>query len=312
VSKESRRAARNAARTGSTGSGSTGPSGSPRAGRRERVRHVEQKSFLDRYRGLLIGLAVALVAAGVVGITIVQSTQAAFTCTIVWDPSPTPSPAAGSSARLGFAQDDMGALHSVSRPQRYTFCPPASGNHYNQVGLGPITPHVYKPDDNVGPMNWIHNLEHGAVVVLYRSDSDGATADGIARFQAFFDAFPPSPLCQVPPGRLSPVIAKFDQMKWPFAALVWHRVLPMETWDPALVLQFYATESERRDADGAFVAPPEPQPDCAAHTFTPSAGPSAEPSGSTAPSESAAPATSESPAASGSPAPSPSPSASPS
>jgi hypothetical protein len=42
----------------------------------------------------------------------------------------------------------------------------------------------------------------------------------------------------------------------------------MQEWDPNLVLQFYATESERLDAEGQFVTPPEPQ--CAAPS--PSAG----------------------------------------
>lgn len=305
MSKESRRA-KNAARTGSTGSGSTGPSGSPRAGRRERIRRVEQKSFLERYRGLLIGVAVALVAAGVIGVTLVRSSAAAYTCTIVWDPAPTPSPAAGSSPRIGYPQDDMGNLHQVARPQKYTFCPPASGNHYNNPGtLGPIVPKVYKPSDQVGPPNWIHNLEHGGLVILYRGDSEGATDAGLQRFQAFFDSFPPSPICKTPAGRLSPVIARFDDMKWPYAALLWHRVLPLPEWDPDLALQFYAVEDERLDANGVFITPPEPQCLAPSQSAAPgeSVAPSASASSSASPSGSAA-----APGGSASPAPSPSPS----
>ena len=159
---------------------------------------------------------VVAIAAVAVGLIFVQSTQAAYTCSIEFNPSPTPSPSPGESFRLGFAQDNMGAIHQVSRPQRYTFCPPASGNHYNQPGvLGPIVPRVYGPNDNVGPPNWIHNLEHGAVVVLYRGDSPGATDAGQALFKTFYNSFPTSPICQFPPGRLSPVIARFDDMKWP-------------------------------------------------------------------------------------------------
>ena len=245
-------------------------------------------------------------AALVVGLVVTQTTAAAYTCSIEWEPAPTGAPAAGATPRLGYAQDDMGALHNVTRPQKYTFCPPASGNHFPQP-QAPIVPRLYRPDDAVGPMSWIHNLEHGGMVILYRGDGPGATDAGQQAFRTFFDAFPPSPICNLAAGRLSPVIARFDQMKWPFAALVWHRVLPMETWDPALALQFYATESERLDTEGAFVAPPEPQ--CAAPSQ------SAAPSGSGAPSPSAsAAAPSASPAASGSVAPGasaqPSPSAS--
>jgi len=134
VSKESRRASRNARVAGR--SPSSGPSGASRAGRRERVRHIETKQpFLQRYRTAIIGVVVVAVVAVGVGLFFVTSTQAAYTCSIEFDPSPTPSPAPGESFRLGFAQDNMGALHQVSRPQRYTFCPPASGNHYNQPGV---------------------------------------------------------------------------------------------------------------------------------------------------------------------------------
>ena len=302
MSKESRRAARNARAAGRQPS--SGPSGTPRAGRRERVRPYEQKKpFVQRYRNAIIGIVVVAIAAVAVGLVFVQSTQASYTCSILFDPSPTPSPSAGASTRIGFAQDNMGAVHQVSRPQRYTFCPPASGNHYNQPGvLGPIVPRVYGPNDSVGPPNWIHNLEHGGIVILYKGDSEGATDAGQAKFKQFFDAFPPSPICQLPAGRLSPVIARFDSMKWPYAALVWNRVLPLPEWDPDLVLKFYATESERLDAEGAFVAPPEPQ--CAAPSQSPAPGSSAAPSGSApAASPSAAPATTE-PTASPSPSPS--------
>ena len=205
MSKESRRAAKNAARPGSTRPSSTGPSGAERTGRRERVRRYDQKSPFERYRSVIIGAAVVLVGALVIGLVFVQSTAASYSCSIQWEPAPTAAPAAGASARLGYQQDDMGISHAVSKPQRYTFCPPASGNHYNQPGtLGPITPRVYRPTDSVGPSNWIHNLEHGGIVILYKGDSEGATEAGLQRFRSFFDTFPPSPICQLPAGSALP------------------------------------------------------------------------------------------------------------
>ena len=295
MSKESRRASRNARAATRT---SSGPSGSARAGRRERVRHYDRpEPFLQRYRTAIIGVVVVAVAAVVVGLVFVQSTQASYTCSIEFNPSPTPSLEPGSSERLGFQQDPMGQVHEVSKPQRYTFCPPASGNHYNAAGLGPITPRVYGPGDTVGPSNWIHNLEHGGLVVLYRGDSDGATQAGQDAFKQFFDTFPPAPICNTPPGRISPVVARFDQMAYPYAALVWGRVLPLQEWDPALVLQFFNTESVRLDANGEYIAPPEPAAaGCPEPSAQPSASAAASPSTSAAPSGSVAP--SGSPAAS--------------
>jgi uncharacterized protein DUF3105 len=312
VSKESRRAGRAASRTGA-GPASSGPSGSSRAGRRERPRYVERRSFFERYRNLLVGGAVVAVIAVVAGLVLIQATQPAYACTRVFDPSPTPTVSPGSSTRLGFFEEDMGNSHAVTRPQRYLYCPPASGTHIAATGQGPITPRVYKPSDNVGPPNWIHNLEHGGLVVLYRNDSPGATAEGLQAFQQFFDAFPPSPLCQVKPGLVGPVIARFDQMPHPYAVLVWDRVFYMDTWDAALALRFFNTEDERVDKNGVLIQPPEDVFGCGAKLLPAPSGstaPSVVPS--SAPSGSAAPSSVSSGAPSANPAPSPSPSPSPS
>jgi hypothetical protein len=256
----------------------------------------------------MIGGAIALVAAVVVGLLVVRTTQASYSCTIEWEPAPTASPAAGATNRLGYAQDDMGNVHNVERPQRYTFCPPASGNHFNQSGLGPITPRVYGVNDNVGPPNWVHNLEHGGLVILYRSDGDGATEAGQDALRRFFETFPPAPICNTPPRTIGPVIARFDDMKWPFAALVWDRVLPMDTWDPALALQFFNTEVVRLDADGQYILPREPAAAGCPAPSTP-ASPSPSASASAAPSASGS-APSAAPSAAGSAAPSASPASS--
>jgi hypothetical protein len=289
--------------TGGAGTrvGGTGPS--VRAGRRERPRHYREPSFFERYRTAIVTVA-GVAILGVVGAFVFLGAAApTYACSSIFNPSSTPSISPGSSERLGFVEDYMGNTHQAAPPFTYTYCPPASGNHYNNPGvLGPIAPRVYKPDDKVGPPNWIHNLEHGALVILYKGDSPGATAAGQADFKSFYDSFPPSPICKVPRGIISPLIARFDQMPHPYAALVWGRVLYLDSWDPATVLQFYATESERLDANGAMVAPPEKA------YCNPSAPPSGEPAGSGAAPSASSPGSS--PAASGEASPA-APSASP-
>jgi hypothetical protein len=286
---------------------SYGPSGTPRAGRREHPRTYQQRSFFERYRTPIISVAAIAVVVLAVGWVFLGSTAASWNCTNQFNPSPTPTVTPGSATRLGFVQDDMGRNHQAGPPFNYLYCPPASGPHYNQPGtLGPITPRVYKPDDKVGPPNWIHNLEHGAVVVLDRTDGPGATSDGQAAFNTFFANFPPSQLCQVPPHTLSPVIAPFNDMPHPFAALVWGRVLYMDTWDPNLVIKFYNTEAERLDSNGALVAPPEDVSGCAKRLA--SAQPSGQPSGVPSGSPAASAAPSPEPSVSVAPEASPSPS----
>jgi Protein of unknown function (DUF3105) len=257
---------------------STSPVGTVRVGRRERSRAVSRESFIQRYRTWLIGGAVAAVIAIVGAGVFAAATQPAFACSTIWQPSPTPSPAPGATSQLGYVQPDMGHTHvAVGTVIRYTYCPPASGKHYFATDVGPIPARPYGPNDTVIPEGWVHNLEHGGLVVLYR----GAEADQTA-LRALYDAVPASPVCGFPPGGKSPgpVIARFDQMAWPYAALVWDRVLPIETLDQAAVLDFYARYAETTNPEK--LCQPSPSPEA-------SGSPDASASPATAPSASASP-----------------------
>jgi hypothetical protein len=183
----------------------------------------------------------------------------------------------------------MGATHDLSVPTRYSLCPPASGPHFSGASIGPIQPRVYGPDDFVQPQGWLHNLEHGAIVILYRGGegSEAVTDAGQANLQELYDNFPTSPLCGFQRGNPDNgvIVARFDEMAWPYAAIVWDRVLPLETLDADLVYRFWATEGERTNPENR--CPDKPR-----------TSPTPVPSGSVAPSGSVE--------ASGSPAPSPS------
>jgi Protein of unknown function (DUF3105) len=230
-------------------------------------------SFIQRYRTLLIGAAVAAVIAVVGAGVFAAATQPAFACSTIWQPSPTASPATGASPQPGYVQPDMGNSHvAVGTVIRYTYCPPASGKHYNAAEQGPIAARPYGPNDAVIPEGWVHNLEHGGLVILYR----GAAADQNA-LRALYEAVPNSPICGFEPGGQSPgpLMARFDQMAWPYAALVWDRVLPMQTLDQAAVLDFYARFGERSNPEKRCQPSPSPEPSTSPDA---SAGPSAAPS----------------------------------
>jgi hypothetical protein len=289
---------------GSTAAGSrpagaaSRPTGTrPRAGRRERQRVAYQPSFLERYRTALV-VGVAIVGVALISVFVFFSaSQPAFACTTIWTPSPTASPSPGATPNLGYAQPDMGHNHiGAGEKVTYTYCAPASGNHVNRPGTaGPIPARVYGPGDSVIPQGWIHNLEHGGLVVLYRGDSPGATPDGQAQLRAFQSAFPPVENC-------GPVIARFDQMSTPFQALLWGRVLLMDSWDPALVTAFWNQWGGRTNLEQLCPTPN------AQGSPAPSTSPSGAPSSSAAPSDSpaasavpSAPATSAAPSAAASP-----------
>ena len=71
-------------------------------------------------------------------------------------------------------------------------------------------------------------------------------------------------MCGTPKGVIGPVIARFDQMSTPFQAIVWGRVLPLETFDQAKILAFWQQWGEKTN----------PEPQCAAPS--PSASAAAE------------------------------------
>lgn len=277
---------------------STGPSGTPRAGRRERVRTYDRESFLERNRNRLIWLAGVTAVALIGAFVFVSAGQPAFACSTEFNPSASP---AASDGRLGYVQQDMGRSHTLQSPQRYLYCPPASGPHSNT--FGPMKPGVYGPDSGAIPQGWIHNLEHGGLAVLYSctAGTNACTDAGQREFQNFYSNFPNSPICNFPPGTTGPVVARFDEMPYPYAALIWGRVLPLQSFDTATILKFFDTEGERTNPENTC-------PDKPRDGSSPSASPAASGEASPAASGEA------SPAASGeaSPAASPSAEASPS
>lgn len=277
-------------RPGGTYRQSTGPIGTARTGRRTRPTY-QQRSFAERYRSTIIGLA-AVAGVALIGVFVFAgASRPLYQCTNRFEPAPTASPAPDASPAPGYVEDDMGRLHvPVNEVVKYTYCPPASGDHYFATGLGPIAARFYGVNDRTLPEGWIHNLEHGALVLLYRGDSEGATTAGQQALRAFFDSFPNSPICGFTRGTIGPVFARFDEMATPFAALVWGRVLPLQSLDTAAILDFYKVWGEKTN----------PEPQCEA----PTPSPTPIPSGSASASPSDSPSASASASASVSPSPS--------
>jgi hypothetical protein len=194
-------------------------------------------------------------------------------------PSPAPTTAPGATPHIGFFQDDMGHNHTGAIPEsvKYTFCPPASGTHYNQAGVaGPIPAKLYGPSEKTVPQNWIHNMEHGGLVLLYRCDSSkGDVCDDAqqAALKDYYNNFPNSPICNLPKGQIGPVITRFDDMAFPYAALLWDEILPLDKLDTSLINAFWAQNGEQTNREHLCVYP-SPSPGASeAPTTAPSTAP---------------------------------------
>ncbi len=253
--------------------------GSVRAGRT-----VRRASFLERNRTLVL-ILVGIVAVGAVGaVAFVGATSPAYACLSRWTPAETASPAPDATPRLGYVQPQMDRSHiSPGDFADYAFCPPTSGEHVNARGTGPITPQVYGPTDVAKPQGWIHNLEHGGLVLLYRCEGgDGCTEAGQRALREFFTSFPASPICRTPPGpgSVGPIVAHFEEMAWPYAALLWGQVLPLEALDAPTIYAFFEQQGDRSNPEKQCPAPtptPEPSATPTPVPATPTPEPSATP-----------------------------------
>jgi hypothetical protein len=172
-----------------------------------------------------VGIAVVLVA-----FVFLQSGGKAYACDSLLQPDPaqTADPNA-----LGFVTPDLGTTHVTPGARiSYDYCPPASGGHWNAAGRGPIRSAVYGPANEQPPGAWVHNLEHGAIVVLYRcptaalGSGDCATAAEMAQMQSWWDSAPVVNNCPK-----QAVVARFDEMATRFAVLSWNRALLVDTFD---------------------------------------------------------------------------------
>jgi hypothetical protein len=234
---------------------SSSPTGTPRAGRRARP-VVKERSFLERYRTRLVVGGIALVAVVVAAFVLLSSNQAAYACSIQLAPASPVPPAPNATQALGQVEDDMGRTHvAVGTQVHYTYCPPASGNHYNAQGAGPIQPRYYGPNESAIPEGWVHNMEHGGLVILYNCQLNGCNAADQATLQAVPATFPASPVCKVPAGVISPVIARFDTMKTSFAALVWDHVLFQDRLDMPQILAFFNQYADRSNPENLYCNP---------------------------------------------------------
>ncbi len=232
---------------------------SKRSGRRARSRplaYEPERSFLDRYRSIILGVGALAVVVVIGGFLLFMSSRPAYACETVWSPNAQEQPSDGSS---GATQSDMGRSHiDTGEFQRYPLCPPASGPHYNQPAA-PIDAKYYGPNDKVIPQQYIHNLEHGGIVVLYScpdGDCSEADQDGL---KAIVANLPNSPVCNIPPGNEWPVVARFDDMPHRYAALVWDRVLYQDTLNTDEMYAFWTSQGERTNPE-LQCAPPSPSP----------------------------------------------------
>ena len=110
--------------------------------------------------------------------------------------------------------------------------PPTSGEHYSIPGVAPA-PWGFT-GSRMPPEVWVHNLEHGGVVILFSCTSECAQYSH--DIQALIAAAPSDPHFH----EVKLLDAPLDMPGHPFAVVAWGWRMWLDHWDPGPVLDFYA------------------------------------------------------------------------
>jgi hypothetical protein len=128
---------------------------------------------------------------------------------------------------------DEGALHVDCTPVPvYQTNPPSSGNHY------PIWADFQTYTTPVPWGHLVHDLEHGAIVIVYNCPN--GCADEIAAAQMMIDSFPADPICVAPPNGPGHrfVLAPDPKLDVRWAASAWTWTIRAPCFDPVAFQQF--------------------------------------------------------------------------
>ena len=149
-----------------------------------------------------------------------------------------PSPPHTNGTPVGTAIDEMPHTH-VNPPTQVTYNhdPPTSGCHYNLGGgqgqlAAPVPAGTYNQE--IPAEYWVHNLEHGYVVVLYNCPNNSCPGD----FQTLLNwdkgLTPESGFTYA-----KVLVLPWHTMKVKFACVSWDWYLGMNTLDMTQVQAFY-------------------------------------------------------------------------
>jgi Protein of unknown function (DUF3105) len=152
--------------------------------------------------------------------------------------SPTPLPSGNPGCTMTErAVGNEGWVHVAEGSSvAYAANPPASGPHY------PVWLRYEAYATAQARPYWVHNLEHGAIVLLYRPD---APASGVTALNETLRALPNDPACGYPRALLTPDPA----LPTAFAAVAANFVLQGECVNPQAIAQFASAHRNRGPED---------------------------------------------------------------
>lgn len=130
-----------------------------------------------------------------------------------------------------------GAEHvAEGAPITYSSRPPSSGSHY------PTWSQTYGfKDPALPPGTWLHNLEHGAVAILYNCPQACPELE-----QQLKDLYPTLPLGRnARGGNPRALIMPYTDMDHKIAVVAWGWILELDEFDRDQIVRFYESRIDR-------------------------------------------------------------------
>lgn len=209
----------------------------PRKLSEKRARRMEREARKKRGRDWTRIVYLSIIATIALGALV-------FIAYVRTHPERTIQPAVGAKQHVGEPVTIEPANHVLSGQPTYLTDPPTSGAHYNLRGQAPVPWGFY--DQPYPPEDWLHNLEHGGVVILYQCPqpkTKGARLintplscpDSQTPVQEYISSVPIDALFR----EVKIVATPYPVPGHRFAIVAWGWRLFMDSWDSRLAERFY-------------------------------------------------------------------------
>jgi hypothetical protein len=193
------------------------------AARRQKA--AERRSLL-----IIVGvLAAAALAIAITALYLYNSTPRHLTFQTVANPD-----------LVGVAVPDEGRQHvQAGTPVAYQHQPPTSGSHYSQTGVAPA---AWQTIGTLQPEVWVHNLEHGGIVVLY--NCPGGCDDLQKQLTTYVNSIVPA---EPQYGEYKIIMSPYSEGMGTHkvAVLAWDRIEFLDGYDQARITQFYEAHVDK-------------------------------------------------------------------
>ena len=136
------------------------------------------------------------------------------------------------------ADEGRNHIPDTQQPQ-YVHYPPASGPHYD----APAEWAVY--DQPLPEGRWVHNLEHGGIVILYKCST--ACPELVKQLEDFYASAPQSARWK----EVKLVVTPYDKMEHQLAIVAWDWIDEMDTFDRDRLSKFYKAHLDRGPEDAS-------------------------------------------------------------